>query len=229
MNMRLTEVVKNLLIINGIFFLATLSFQDFMVEKFALWFPGTEYFMIHQLVTHMFMHGGFGHIFGNMFALFIFGPMLEMRMGSKRFLTYYMITGLGAASLHLGVKYIELMPFINSLGADTFWGFLHNPNNYQQTAQLVDLYQTVYSPTLGASGAIFGILLAFGMLFPNVTIYLYFALPIKAKHFVMLYGAFELYMGLQNHPGDNVAHFAHLGGMLFGFFLLRTWRRNNLL
>jgi len=233
--MRLTEVVKNLLIINGLFFLATYVYEDFMFEKFALYFPGTKNFMPHQLVTHMFMHGGIAHIFGNMFALFMFGPALEMRLGSKRFLTYYLITGLGAAALHLGVKYLEIIPYMNSLDPDMFkqimdegFGILQQNQNYRNE-EWANLNLLANVPTVGASGAVFGILLAFGMLFPDITIYLYFALPIKAKHFVLLYGAAELYLGLSNNPGDNVAHFAHLGGMLFGFFLIRYWKRTSIL
>ncbi|MBI3143370.1 MAG: rhomboid family intramembrane serine protease [Bacteroidetes bacterium] len=231
MNTRITEVVKNLLIINGLFFLATMFYEDFMLEKFSLFLPGSSMFMPHQLVTHMFMHGGIGHILGNMFALFMFGPALEMRLGAKRFVYYYMATGLGAAALHLGVKYLEIWPYFNSLDPalvsevmDEGYRILKEGKNYIQP-DAATFNQLVNMPTVGASGAVFGILLAFGMLFPNITIYLYFALPIKAKHFVMLYGAMELYLGLQNNPGDNVAHFAHLGGMLFGFLLLRHWQK----
>lgn len=232
MNQRLTDVVKNLLIINGLFFLATYVNEDFMFEKFALYFPGSENFMPHQLITHMFMHGGLAHIFGNMFALFMFGPALEMRLGSKRFLTYYVITGLGAAALHLGVKYLQLMPYMDtSMYTEILnngFSVLQQNKNYSDV-DWANLNLMINAPTVGASGAVFGILLAFGMLFPDITIYLYFALPIKAKYFVMFYGAAELYLGLSNNPNDNVAHFAHLGGMLFGFLLLRYWKRTTIL
>lgn len=235
MNRQLTEVVKNLLIINGLFFLAKLGYESFMYEKFALFYPLSDQFSPHQLVTHMFMHGGTMHILFNMFALFMFGPTLEMRLGSKRFLTYYMITGLGAAALHLSVRYLELIPILNELGPDAVRqiaseGFGIMMSNKTYTNELwASANALINGPTVGASGAVFGILLAYGMLFPNSLIYVYFAFPIKAKHFVIIYGAIELYSGLKNNPGDNVAHFAHLGGMLFGFFLIRYWRRNTLL
>lgn len=231
MNFRLPDVVKNLLIINGLFFLATLLYQPFMFEKFALFFPLTRQFMPHQFVTHMFMHGGFEHILGNMFGLFFLGPMLEMRMGPKRFLTYYIITGLGAAALHLGVFYLQYLSYENTLGEEITRkvmeeGYAGGLSYRVYTDKAIQAFnEFINSPTVGASGAVFGILLAFGMLFPNVELMmLFFPVPIKAKYFVIGYGVIELFLGLRNNPGDNVAHFAHLGGMLFGFFLIKHWR-----
>ncbi|MFY0673793.1 MAG: rhomboid family intramembrane serine protease [Bacteroidia bacterium] len=226
MNFRLPDIVKNLLIINGLFFLALSLYPDFMFEKFALYFPKSEYFMPHQFVTHMFMHGGFNHILGNMFGLFFLGPMLEYRMGAKRFLTYYIITGLGAAALHLGVAYLQYFSYVGELGTDVANEIMQLGYDYRFTNDLeVSFLKFLYTPTVGASGAVFGILLAFGMLFPNVELMMIFIpIPIKAKYFVLGYGVLELFLGLSNNPGDNVAHFAHLGGMLFGFFLIRQWR-----
>lgn len=232
MNFRLPVVVKNLLIINGIFFLATVMPGYFMEDKFSLFFPESKQFYPHQFITHMFMHGGFEHILGNMFGLFFLGPMLEYRMGAKRFLTYYIITGLGAAALHLGVAYLQFNSVASSVDSATFdliynegYEVLKQGKNYSDPI-LGKLNGILNAPTVGASGAVFGILLAFGMLFPNVELMmLFFPIPIKAKYFVLGYGVLELFLGLRNNPGDNVAHFAHLGGMLFGFFLIRHWRK----
>ena len=232
---RLPDVVKNLLIINVLFFLATLGYPEFMYDKFALYYPSSDQFMPHQLITHMFMHGGMLHLFGNMFPLFIFGPPLEMRFGSKRFLIYFMLTGLGAAGLHLFVKYLEVQSLMASTDPDLVLQVMERGREIMASGkQFVDenaaaLNLALNTPTVGASGAVFGVLLAFGMLFPNTYLYLYFAIPIKAKHFVILYGGAELLLAFQNNSGDNVAHFAHLGGMLFGFILLRYWRNKRII
>ncbi len=231
-------VVKNLLIINGLFFLATISidmsFGQNIIYNLGLFMPGSPMFEPYQIVSHMFMHANFNHIFFNMFALWMFGTAIENLMGSRRFLIYYMITGLGAAFLHLGVNYIELLSLRNELlDADTSLAVVRQHIHELADTNRIPLGQTPEEsyirkfliPTVGASGAVFGILLAFGMFFPNSYIYLFFAIPIKAKYFVMAYGALELYLGIASRPGDNIAHFAHLGGMLFGFLLIRYWRR----
>lgn len=230
----LPEVIKNLLIINGLFFMATFVFGDVLgfdlVRTLGLYLPVSENFAPYQLVTHMFMHGGLGHIFFNMFALWMFGYTLENIWGSKRFLIYYMVTGLGAAVLHLGVNYWEYYQVVDKLDAAQLelvklqgQEILLNGQNYSNTA-MAKVNLLLNTPTVGASGAVFGILLAFGMMFPNQYIYIYFALPIKAKYFVAIYGALELFNGIANDPDSNVAHFAHLGGMLFGFLLIKYWR-----
>ena len=233
----LPEVVKNLLIINGLFFLATYvmssSFDLSLVKHLGLHNWQSPDFRPHQLVTHLFMHGSIGHIFFNMFALWMFGNQLENVWGGKRFLTYFMITGLGAAALHLGVNQLHISLVEAKMTAEQIsivakdgYGALSNGMNF--TDPLMRELNTLYhTPTVGASGAVFGVLLAFGMLFPNTLIYIYFALPIKAKYFVMIYGAIELWSGIQNNPNDNVAHFAHLGGMIFGYFLIKYWRKNS--
>ena len=233
----LPEVVKNLLIINGIFFLATYvmgsSFDLDLVKTLGLHNWQSPDFRPHQLITHLFMHGSIGHIFFNMFALWMFGNQLENVWGGKRFLTYFMITGLGAASLHLCVNQLQIS-FVEakmtaeqiSMVAKDGYAALSNGMNF--TDPLMRELNTLYhTPTVGASGAVFGVLLAFGMLFPNTLIYIYFALPIKAKYFVMIYGLIELWSGIQNNANDNVAHFAHLGGMIFGYFLIKYWRKNS--
>ncbi len=231
-------VVKNLLIINGLFFLATISlgsaFQLNLIKILGLYMPGSPDFEPFQLVTHMFMHANFSHIFFNMFALWMFGSAIENLMGSKRFLTYYLITGFGAAFLHLGVSYIEAMSLRSELlaagySASDLRQFIETgsykllPGVSEKT--IISFLTKYFIPTVGASGAVFGILLAFGMFFPNSYIYLFFAIPVKAKYFVMAYGALELFFGLANRPGDNIAHFAHLGGMVFGFLLIKYWRK----
>jgi len=253
-------VVKNLLIINGIMFLATYvlgsSLGINLNQYLALYSFSSEKFRVWQLITHIFMHGDLWHIFGNMLALWMFGAALENLWGSKRFLKYYILTGIGAAIIHLGVRTIEInksaekfQTYASAPSVTHFRDYINdavpsvykpdfenlllsweaNPNSINIKNNSVALASQLYqadlnTPTIGASGAVFGILLAFGMLFPNVLIYVYFFLPIKAKYFVIMYGAFELFNGFANNPGDNVAHFAHLGGMIIGFILIKIWK-----
>lgn len=231
----LPPVVKNLLIINAIFFLATIAvestFRIDLNDILGLHFPAASKFSPYQLVSYMFMHGGFGHLFFNMFALWMFGNALENVWGPKRFLSYYLITGIGAAIVQMIVTYIRVsaleaqidehtLQIVYNEGAD----LIAKNMNYSDPL-IGKLNGLINGTTVGASGGVFGILLAFGMLFPNSVIYLYFAIPIKAKWFVIIYGAIELYSGIANNPMDNVAHFAHLGGMIFGFFLIKYWKR----
>lgn len=256
----LPPIVKNLLIINGLMFLATIALDSSMgvslTNLLGLHYFSSELFEPYQFITYMFMHGGFAHLFFNMFAIWMFGSAIENYWGPKRFFIYYIITGIGAALLHYLIVFIEISPILNSINA------AYETNNFSlimdfmqqtdvrkitsQSGELVDQYnkvlstQSVQSATdflaslasyiknapvvVGASGSLFGLLIAFGMMFPNREIYLYMAIPIKAKYFVAAYGALELYSGFQNNPGDNVAHFAHLGGMLFGFILIKYWK-----
>ena len=233
---RLPEIVKNLLIINGLLFLATISLKNYginLTKILALHQFQSSDFMPHQIITHFFMHANFTHLLVNMFAVWMFGTVLENVWGGKRFLTYYMITGIGAAIVHLLVCQYEILSLkaqINPTDINTLLEngkrILENNQNYSNQF-LGKLNLLINTPTVGASGAAFGILLAFGMLFPNTLLYIYFAIPIKAKYFVIIYGIIELYLGLSNNPADNVAHFAHLGGMLFGFLLLKHWQKNN--
>lgn len=229
----LPPVVKNLLIINGLFFLATISLSQFdLIELLGLHPFESKLFKPYQLVTHFFMHGGLMHIFSNMLALWMFGNALENYWGGKRFLIYYLFTGLGAAALHLGIIEFQIHSLLSEISPENIEivlregaGVMKGFQNYTDP-QMAKLNILLNTSTVGASGAVFGVLLAFGMMFPNTIIYVYFALPIKAKYFVMLYGAWELYSGIQNNPSDNVAHFAHLGGMIFGYFLLKYWNKN---
>ena len=232
----LPEVVKNLLIINGLFFLATITLDSMGFDMYLFFglhqFQSPD-FMPHQLITHLFMHGNFTHLFFNMFALWMFGKVLENVWGGKKFLIYYMITGLGAAAIHLGVSQYEIMSLQAQISSNDLNTILNEGGNILAGGQnytnpiMGKLNLLIHTPTVGASGAVFGVLLAFGMLFPNALLYIYLAIPIKAKYFVILYGLLELYAGISNNPADNVAHFAHLGGMIFGFLLIKYWRKNS--
>lgn len=216
-------IVKNLIIINALVFLAqnvltaqTIGFS--INDTLALHAWQSVFFKPWQLLTHMFMHGDIGHLFSNMFALWMFGSILENLWGPKRFLTFYLICGLGAALCHLTVLYFEMQPVIEKF----------NQLSYEEQQYLIKNPEYVLNGiTLGASGAVFGCLAAFGYLFPNTYIYIYFLFPLKAKWFVLIYAFFELYNGIKNSAGDNVAHFAHLGGALFGILLVITWNKTN--
>jgi membrane associated rhomboid family serine protease len=216
-------VIKNLLIINALVFFAQTIFEKRwphgIENLFALHDIRSVFFRPHQLITHMFLHGGIDHILFNMLALWMFGSVLENLWGAKRFLIFYMLCGLGAAVLHLGVLYIELSPIYQQLIA--------MPVSMHETDAYYELFYTFNQATVGASGAIFGCLAAFGYLFPNTMIYVYFFLPIKAKWFVIIYAAIELWLGVNNSAGDNVAHWAHLGGALVGFLLVFYWNKTN--
>ncbi len=229
-------VVKNLIIINVLMLLATFVFERMGISLYTylgLYFPLSESFRLHQIFTHMFMHGGLTHLFFNMFALYMFGRVLESVWGPKRFLIFYLVTGIGAAVLHSLVNFIEYKNMVSQISPEqvayvreagtSLWS---EGKNFSDPL-LGKLNMILNTPTVGASGAVFGILLGFGMLFPNTQLMLLFPpIPIKAKYFVMGYGAIELYLGI-SQPGSNVAHFAHLGGMLFGYFMIKYWNKNS--
>lgn len=227
-------VVKNLIIINAIMLLATfvLNMRGIDLTKIlGLHYFESPDFRPYQLVTHMFMHGGFTHLLFNMFALWMFGRVLENVWGAKRFFIYYFVTGLGAAALHTFVNFIEFQYLAGKMLPETVQMvitqgteiFNQGKNFSDPDAGKLNLMLNI--PTVGASGAVFGILLGFGMLFPNTQLMLLFPpIPIKAKYFVMGYGALELFLGV-TQTGSNIAHFAHLGGMLFGFILIKYWNR----
>ena len=218
-------VVKNLLIINALVFFATIVIGKMgfdITEYLALHHWSSDKFKVWQIVTHLFMHGGnindpdggFLHLFSNMFALWMFGAVLENVWGPKRFLIFYFVTGLGAAAVHMGVNAYQIYEISGSL----------NPIGLPDL--VIDKISRYMGPTVGASGAVYGILIAFGMLFPNTLLYIYFLLPIKAKYVVIILIGMQLYLGFIDSPTDNVAHFAHLGGALFGFLLIKYWGRN---
>lgn len=257
----LTPAVKIIIIINVIFYLATVvtgsRLGNLLVDTLGLYLPQSTHWAIYQYITHMFMHGSLTHLFFNMFAVFMFGRILENVWGTKRFLVYYFVTGIGAGVLNSLIGWFEVRnmmeqyeAFLNtpspSLLADfirdhlsrpqewvwqTVDNWINNPDSPQLISAGKQIYQAIIDnsiniPMIGASGAVFGILLAFGMLFPNTELYMMFIpIPIKAKYFVFGYGFIELVMGLQNNPNDNIAHFAHLGGMLFGYLLIQYWNR----
>ena len=215
----LPAVTKNLLIINVLCFMGALVARRYGVDLndlLGLHFFMASDFKLYQLVTYMFMHGDFQHIFFNMFAVWMFGRTLEQMMGSKRFLTYYMICGIGAGLVQELVQYIQYVTELSHYdGVNT--GLAVIPME-----EYLNLMTTV-----GASGAVYGILLAFGMLFPNSQMFVFpIPFPIKAKFFVIGYAVIELFSGL-GASGDGIAHFAHLGGMIFGFFLIMYWRKKN--
>ena len=223
MRTQIPPVVKNLLIINALMFLALITFSMRGIDLnriLGMYYWGAPNFQPWQVVTHMFMHGGMMHIFFNMFALWMFGSLVEQRMGPERFLAFYLITGLGAAFLHMGVVTAEVHSMTGLFNIDVNnIGGLDLTDSDQR--RLGGIY---YAPMVGASGAVFGLLTAFAMFFPNMPLYLiFFPVPIKAKYLVLGYGAIELFSGFGRIPGDNIAHFAHLGGMLFGFILMKYW------
>ena len=260
----LPPVIKNLLIINGIFFLATISFSSAfkidLTDILGLHYPTSEKFRVWQFLTYMFMHGSFSHIFFNMFALWMFGAPVENYWGGKKLLQFYIFCGIGAAVTHYSIFYFESqsalsvvdsyiskpdisnfenifkalpkIPFSeNMLSLADKYNALELQRNINDmkdvSLSFMHEYRTAYlnAPVIvGASGAVFGILLAFGMMFPNSMIYIYFFLPMKAKYFVILYGAIEFISGIWENPNDNVAHFAHIGGMFFGLILILFWK-----
>ena len=207
------KVTKNLIIINILVFVATIFNEEFMIGTFGLFYPSSTYFRWWQPVTHMFMHGGFWHIFFNMYTLFIFGVVVERIIGSKKFLLFYFICGLGAAGLQMLTQYIEMQSFLNS---DT-------------AAALKGIIALKSTPTVGASGAIYGVLIGYAMLFPESRMTLIFPpVTLSAKWMVVIFAAIELVTGVAGWA-DGIAHFAHLGGMLIGWLMIRWWRRRGVL
>src|SRR5450755_3048788 len=211
-------VIKNLLIINVLVFLAQQAFgqetEYHMLNLFALHDFHSPLFKPYQVITYMFLHGGWDHIFFNMFALWMFGAILENYWGARRFLTFYLVCGVGAALCNMAVVYYENGQLIQQL----------NSAADVSQEQIEFISGAVNSPTLGASGAIFGCLAAFGYLFPNSEmIIIPIPFPIKAKWLVLGYAALELVSGIRGSAGDNVAHWAHLGGGLVGLLLVIWW------
>ncbi len=196
----LPVVTRNIIAINVLMFIATLVNQNFMIGNFAMFYPASPYFRMWQPLTHMFMHGGFWHIFFNMYTFFFFGTMLERTLGSKKFLWFYFITGFGAVALHMLVQWLQVRAGVN----------------------VAAIYQT---PVLGASGAVYGVLIGYAMLFPNDRMTLLFPpVTLKAKWMMLIFAGIELVTGAVG-TADGVAHFAHLGGMLFGAILIIWWRK----
>ena len=254
---RLTPIVKNILLLNIGLFLVQSFLGVNLIDLLGLRYIASDHFKPYQFFTHLFVHADFMHLFSNMFSLFIFGTILESTLGSKRFLAFYIITGLGAAVLYSFIYYFEVNrietayyayladpspahfnSYLSQFSQEVYKkfynfsnNFFHHTDNTEYIAESKVIARKLYElkadiPIVGASGAIFGILMAFAMLFPNVELFLLFIpIPIKAKYFVTLFGIYELYAGLQKNPSDNVAHFAHLGGIVFAYFFIRWWRK----
>jgi membrane associated rhomboid family serine protease len=255
---RLTPMVKNLLLITVVAYLipSILGWQN--INAFlGLWHISSPNFKPYQFFTYMFAHGGFMHLLFNMLGLIFLAPMLEQFWGPKKFLTFYLITGIGAGIFYEGVKYTQTIPmkdkveqyvanpnpdafavFISKYGArywnedmDDFIDYYYE-NERSGRSQSISYVQQIYSavvnvPMVGASGAIYGILMAFGMLFPNTQLMLLFPpIPIKAKYFVLILGGIAIYSEFSSKSGDNVAHLAHLGGMIFAFIMIRIWNKD---
>ena len=212
----LPPVTKKLIIINVIVFVASLLNQNFMIGTFALFYPTSVYFHWWQVVTHMFMHGGFWHIFFNMYTLLIFGCVVERIIGSKKFLLFYFICGLGAVALHLGVEYLQMQSYMQGAA-------LGNATAIQNIAMIKN------TPTVGASGAIYGVLMGYAMLFPESRMTLLFPpVTLSAKWMVAIFAAIELFTGVTGISA-GIAHFAHLGGMLIGWLMILSWRKRGVL
>jgi len=228
-------VVKNLILINVIMLIALYTaagvFNVDLNAALGLYYPKSGQFRPYQIITHMFMHGGLAHLFFNMFALFMFGRVLESVWGPRRFFIYYFVSGLGAALTHEAVIGIQYARLVGDISPDQLQMVMDRGAEIWQSGRnfsdptMRQLNMLLNIPTVGASGAVFGILLAFGVLFPNTRLMLLFPpIPIKAKWFVIFYGALELYLAI-TQPGSNVAHAAHLGGMIFGYILIRIWKK----
>lgn len=253
-------IVKNLIIVNILFYMAQSMLPggrgEMVTEALGLHVWGSEGFRYYQIITHIFLHGSLTHLFSNMFALWMFGRILEYEIGSKRFLTYYMATGIGAALIHMGVVTWEMASLkdaatalINTPTPELFTSFLkdympsslydnnidfingwsENPESVRYIEEVRSfatdaLAKSMQTLTVGASGAVFGVLLAFGMMHPNDRIMLLIPpIPMKAKYFVIGYGLVELYLGMSGTE-TGIAHFAHIGGMIFGYILLKYWK-----
>jgi membrane associated rhomboid family serine protease len=230
-------VVKNLIFINILMLLAyyvagsTLNID--LNRMLGVYFPKSDQFKPIQILTHMFMHANPMHLIFNMFALYMFGQILEQVWGPKRFFIYYMVTGLGAVLTYEVVIAVQYVKIMNIITPEQLQEVLDNGNTYFMQGKgyldpvMKELQSILYTPTVGASGAVFGILLAFGVLFPNTQLMLLFPpIPIRAKYFVAIYGGIELYLAV-TQPGSSIAHAAHLGGMIFGYILIRVWRKTS--
>lgn len=229
---RLPVVTKNILIINVLVFLACQVLPPAFDVGMSAYFFQNEHFRPWQIVTHMFMHADITHIFFNMFGVYMFGSVLEQYWGPKRFLNYYLLCGLGALVLHQFINYIEIQQLKTQISPEGLsqivtegFDLLQQRMNYTDPIA-AKLNVALNAGMVGASGCLFGLLLAYGVMFPNAELFLMFIpIPIKAKWFVLGYGAVELFLGFRNSPTDNVAHFAHLGGMIFGYIIIKYWQK----
>ncbi len=240
---RISETIKTLVIVNVIFFIGTFIIKDTSYRLFSLFYFESPNFQYWQPLTHMFMHGGIMHILFNMYALWAFGSPLEQIWGRKKFLFFYFSAGLGAALIHTLVNYYHVkvgFDALMALGASEaeIWDLLNNtlqPGSYREIAQLdpnvsLNLFTSYNTPAVGASGAIYGVLVAFGMMFPNAELMLiFFPVPIKAKYFIPGLILLDLFSGVTGFSvfGQGIAHWAHIGGALFGFIMAWYWKKNS--
>jgi membrane associated rhomboid family serine protease len=256
---QITPVVKRLLILHiAVFSVQSLLDID-LIGLLGLRCILSTYFRPYQFFTHLFVHASFGHLLSNMFALLTFGPVLEHTLHPKKFVAFYIVTGLGAAALYAGIQYVEVsklatsyhtylaqpdpesfVAYLKHFSHDTYGSlhpfitaFFEQPNNLAYIAKGKALAHQLYKlkadmPTVGASGSIFGIFMAFAMLFPNTKLFLLFIpFPVKAKYVIAICGVYELYAGIKGNPADNVAHFAHFGGIVFAYLFIRWWKRRS--
>jgi membrane associated rhomboid family serine protease len=237
---RLTDGIKHLLIVNLLFFVGTSLYGDLFYSWFSLWYVQNPNFSAWQIVSHMFMHGGLMHLVFNMYALWAFGSPLERMWGTRKFLFFYFSAGLGAALIHTGVNYYHVQQGLDALTAagvplEEIIGLMDQGKRNLAWDQLVpggvvnSMLSAYLTPAVGASGAIYGILVAFGMLFPNSELFLIFLpVPIKAKYFIPVLIGLDLFSGVTGYSifGNGIAHFAHVGGALFGFIMMWYWKKN---
>ena len=210
------EATRSIIIINVLVMIMTSLNGDFMYRNFALFYPTSPFFRIWQPVTHMFMHGGFFHLFFNMYTLYFFGRVLEERWGAKKFLVFYFVTGLGAALIHTGVEWLQMQNWMSQVAE----GSIIAQNK---------IHMLKMTPTVGASGATYGVLMGFAMLYPDAILSLVFPpVSMKAKWFVLIFGGIELLTGITG-TGGGIAHFAHLGGLIFGYLLIMYWKKRHTL
>ena len=208
--------IRHIIIINILVRIMTSLNSDFMYEHFALFYPTSQFFQWWQPVTHMFMHGGFWHLFFNMYTLYIFGSVLERIWGTKKFLVFYFVTGLGAAAIHTGVEWMQMQNWLTQAAEGSM-------------AAQASIHALKMTPTVGASGAIYGVLMGYAMLYPDSVLTLIFPpISMKAKWFVLIFAAIELLTGVTG-TGGGIAHFAHLGGLVFGFLLIWYWKKRRTL
>ena len=238
---RITETVKVLLIVNVLFFVGKLTAPEISDKLFSLYYFENPNFKFLQPLTHMFMHGDFMHILFNMFGLYMFGSPLEARWGRNKFLFLYFSAGFGAALIHTAVNYYhiqvgtqELIALgMTKLEVSQLLNDTLQPGSYRNIPELsnaVNFFHSFNVPAVGASGAIYGVLVAFGMLFPNVSLMLlFFPVPIKAKYFIPALIAIDLFSGTTGYSlfGQGIAHWAHIGGALFGFIITYYWKKNS--
>jgi membrane associated rhomboid family serine protease len=226
----LPVVTKNIIIINVILFLLTQILASTtgisLTDYFGLHYYLAPAFKPHQFITYIFMHGSLSHLLFNMIGVYVFGQVLEQVWGPKRYLIFYILTGLGAALAQYIIMHFEISSLLTSVNSQIENSFNTEERTYFMNQKFEFIESLNYHVIVGASGSLFGLLGAFGLLFPNRQLYLYFLFPVKAKWLVIAYGAFEIFSGLRNNPGDNVAHFAHIGGLVVGLIIVLIWRKD---